>query len=317
MKILVTGCLGFIGSAFCKHVITENPETKIIGIARNPNPRNIKRLDGLEKNDNFRLMNRDLYKEDIYDLFDNVDVIYHFAARTFVDHSIRDPSPFIKDNIGATFKILEAIRKHGDIQKLFFISTDEVFGSILKGSYKEDARMNPTNPYSATKAAAEMLVISYYNTYGVPSIITRTENVFGPYQDPVKVFPVFIKKALNNEKLPIYGDGKHIRQWLYVEDKCRALLHLIEHGKIGEKYNIAGNQELENLELGRKILKLLGKPENMIRFVPDFNIRPGHDRRYALDSSKIRSIGWKPKWSLDEGIKYTVEWYKNNLWWLN
>jgi dTDP-glucose 4,6-dehydratase len=317
MKYVITGALGFIGSTFVRYLLENDSNSSIICIARKPDQRKTLRLEGAEQGKRCRILYRDLYKDDIYDVFDNVDAVYHLAAKTFVDHSIRDPQPFIQDNIGATFKILEALRKHDTVHRFFYISTDEVFGSIESGSYTEDSPLNPTNPYAATKAAAEMLTLSYHNTYGLPIIITRTENVYGAYQEVVKVFPVFTRKALNNEPLPVYGDGKHIRQWLYVEDKCRALHHLLEHGEVGEKYNIAGNRELMNIELAYKILDVLGKPHDMVKYIPDFNIRPGHDRRYALDSSKIRGTGWEPRWSLDEGIRATVEWYRDNQWWYN
>lgn len=195
-------------------------------------------------------------------------------------------------------------------------NTDEVYGSILEGAYKEDARLCPTNPYSASKAAGDMLALSYYNTYNLPIIITRTENNFGEYQHPQKAMPKFVKYALENRKLPVYGDGEHRRMWLYVKDHCSAIHHLLNHGKIGEIYHIAGEQELTNNQLAKKILNTLGKPENMIEYIDDFNIRPGHDRRYALNTEKLKSTAWQPSYKLDETLEKVVTWYKENQWWL-
>lgn len=194
-------------------------------------------------------------------------------------------------------------------------NTDEVYGSILKGAYDEKAPLNPSNPYSATKAGADALVISYHNTYGLPTVITRCENNYGPFQDPQKVFPAFIKKALRNEPLPIYGDGKHRRMWLHVEDHCRAIIHLLDKGKNGELYHIAGEEELENIELAKRILSIMNKPENLITFIDDYNIRPGHDRRYALNVEKLKSVGWKPQFNIEKGFEKTIDWYLQNKWW--
>lgn len=317
MRILVTGCLGFIGSYFIKYILNKKNEIEVIGINRNSNTKNRKRLESVWNDPRFTMYYADFSKDDITDAFKNVDTVIHFGAKTFVDYSIRDPSPFIQSNIVGTYKILEEVRKSNSVERYLQVSTDEVYGSILEGKYKEDSRPNPTNPYAATKMAADSLVLSYHNSYGINTIITRTENNYGEYQGVEKVFPVFVKKALNNEKLPVYGDGQHKRMWLYVEDHCSAIMHLLEHGKAGEIYHVAGEQELTNIELAKKILKILSKSENMYKFIPDYNIRPGHDRRYALDCEKIKSTGWKVKWSIDEGFKKTVNWYANNLWWLS
>lgn len=313
MKILVTGCLGFIGSHFVKQTILDKPEVKIIGFSRPSHPQHLKRLGSFIEDKNFELRNGDL-TGDISGLLEGVDVVVTFAASTFVDHSIKDPEPFIQSNILGTYNLLEQARKYHP--KLFVqISTDEVYGAIAEGAYKEDARLNPTNPYASTKAAADMLVVSYGHTYKMPYIITRTENNYGAFQHPQKVFPTFVKKALNGEQLPVYGDGKHQRMWLRVEDHCSAIWHLIEHEARGI-FHIAGEQELENIELAKMILRFLGLPETQIKFIDDFNIRPGHDRRYALDVSKLKTLGWVPQWDLDRGIRDAVEWYRDNLWWL-
>lgn len=315
-KILVTGVLGFIGSYFAKWAIANTKDISIVGVGRNSDQRNLKRLENLTENPRFKLVYCDIARDDVAELFEDVDYAINFAAKTFVDHSIKDPSPFIVSNVVGTFKLLEEVRKSRQLRRYIQISTDEVYGSILEGAYREDAMLNPSNPYSATKAAGDMLALAYHNTYGVPVIITRTENNYGPFQHPQKVFPTFVKKALNNEPLPIYGDGKHRRMWLYVEDHCRAILHLLKKGKVGEIYHIAGEEELENIELARRVLRLLDKPDDLITFIDDFNIRPGHDRRYALNVEKLRKTGWEPKYSLDAGFKMTVAWYRDNPWWL-
>ncbi len=315
MKILVTGCLGFIGSHFVRYIFDNHEDFEVIGLNRNSNVKNRKRLGDHWNNPKFTMYFADFSKDDITDAFKDVNIVVHFGAKTFVDYSIRDPSPFIQSNIVGTFKILEEVRKSNTVEKYVQVSTDEVYGSILKGKYREDARPNPTNPYAATKMGADMLVLSYHNSYGIDTIITRTENNYGPYQGVEKVFPVFVKKALKGEPLPVYGDGLHKRMWLYVEDHCSAIIHLLDHGKSGEIYHVAGEEELTNKELAYQILAHCNKPDGELEFVPDFDIRPGHDRRYALDCEKIHATGWKAKWSIDKGFWKTVDWYVNNKWW--
>lgn len=315
MKFLVTGVLGFIGSYFAKYTLRTRPDVSIIGVNRNSSQKNLARIQEIMKDPRFTLYYADFSRDPLAEIFKDVDCVFHFGAKTMVDHSIVNPQPFIESNIVGIYRILEEARRSTQLKLFLNVSTDEVYGSISEGAYKEDSCLNPSNPYSATKAAGDMLVTSYHITYGLPTIITRTENNYGPFQGTEKVMPVFVKKALANEPLPVYGDGKHRRKWLYVEDHCRALLHLLERGKRGEIYHVAGEQELENLELAKKILKLLGKPEDLIAFVPDHDIRPGHDRRYALDVQKLKSTGWKAEYSLDKGFKLAVDWYKNNQWW--
>lgn len=313
MKILVTGCFGFIGSHFIKYLSKNAPDVAVKAFGRFSSLKAEDRFDDATPR-SLEVIYGDL-TGDISGLLEGVDVVVNFAAKTFVDHSIKDPAPFVASNILGTYNLLEQARKYQP--KLFFqISTDEVYGSITKGAYKEDAPLNPTNPYSSTKAAADMLVVSYGNTYKLPYIITRTENNYGSFQHPQKVFPAFVKKALAGEPLPVYGDGRHKRMWLRVEDHCSAIWHLINNGKTGEIYHVAGEQELENIDLAHRILKLLGKPEDQIKYIDDFNIRPGHDRRYALDVSKLKATGWVPQYGLDEGIEEVVKWYAKNSWWL-
>ena len=316
MKILVTGVSGFIGSFFTKFMLTDKSKKdyEIIGVARNSDQRKFRRLESIKDNPNFKLVFKDLARDDISGLLEFIDVVVHFAALTFVNHSIKDPQPFIDSNIIGTYKLLEEARRYKP--KLFInFSTDEVYGSILKGSYKEDARLNPSNVYASTKAAGDCLTMSYHNTYGINTIITRTENNFGPFQHPQKALPTFCRCALENKPLPVYGDGKHIRCWLHVEDTCRAVDLLIDKGKPGEIYHIAGERELMNIDLAKIVLRTLGKPEDQIKFIDDYYIRRGHDRRYSLDVTKLKALGWKPKYTLEEGLKEIIFWYKNNPNW--
>lgn len=325
--ILVTGCLGFIGSHFVNYILKET-HYNILGFNRNSDQKNLHRLDAIfesedgeiYENNRFNLVYGDLTDSDsLSGITENIEYIVNFAAKTFVDHSIKDAKPFISSNIVGTYNILEEARRSNlvcnNIKKFIQVSTDEVYGAILEGAYKEDARLNPTNPYAASKGAADMLAISYYNTYNLPIIITRTENNFGEYQHPQKAIPKFVKYALENRKLPVYGDGGHRRMWLYVRDHCSAIHRLMTHGKPGEIYHVAGEQELTNNELAKKILSILGKQEDLIEHIDDFNIRPGHDRRYALNVEKLKGIGWEPKYKLDESLEKVVNWYSDNEWW--
>jgi dTDP-glucose 4,6-dehydratase len=307
-KCLVTGALGFIGSYFIKLILREY-NANVVGLARSSNQKHLLRLGRDIKDPKFSLYYADFAKDSLSEVFEGITHVFHFGAKTFVNHSIRDPQPFIDSNVVGTYRLLEEARKSETLKKFFQVSTDEVYGAILNGSYKENSPLNPTNPYSATKAAADMLAVSYYNTYKVPIIITRTENNYGPYQHPQKVMPVFVKKALRNEPLPVYGDGKHSRMWLHVEDHCRAIIHLSKYGKAGEIYHVAGEQELTNLELAKTILRELRKPEDLIEFIPDEQIRPGHDRRYALNVDKLKNLGWKPIYDINRGIKEVLYWY--------
>jgi dTDP-glucose 4,6-dehydratase len=246
-----------------------------------------------------------------------VNAIVNFAAESHVDRSIVDPSAFMKTNVFGTFFLLEAVRKVFPNQQIRFlhISTDEVYGSLGEtGAFTEETPLAPNSPYSASKTAADLLVRAYHHTYGIPVLITRCSNNYGPYQFPEKLIPLMISNAIENKELPIYGDGMHVRDWIYVEDHCRALDRVLQHGKAGEVYNIGGRSERPNLYVAKAILDRLGKPHSLIRFVAD---RPGHDRRYAIDFSKIeRELGWNPSISFEEGIRRTVEWYQTRReWW--
>lgn len=313
-RVVVTGALGFIGSHFVKHLLQVAPEIRVIGLARNTDQRNLRRIDGVVDNPRFKLVYRDLNDPNITEDIENVDVVVNFAAKTFVDYSVRDPKPFMESNILGTFNLLEAARKN-QIGTFVQIGTDEVYGPITVGEYKEDAQLAPTNPYSATKAAADMLALSYAETYCMPILVTRTENNYGPYQHRQKVMPAWVALAMQDKPIKIYGQGKQKRMWLRVEDHVDAIWFLIENGARGI-YHIAGGQELENNELAQIVLDALGKPATLLEHIDDSKIRPSHDTRYALNTDKLKQLGWKPKWDMRDGIADSIRWYRDNPWWL-
>ena len=314
MKILVTGGLGFIGSNFCRYIITKYFDNKIINIDKigiGANPAN---LEDLESEKRYNFIKGDIGDSElINEIIKQVDAIVNIAAETHVDRSIANPTPFIQNNTIGTFTVLEGIRKHNDKAKLVQVSTDEVYGEIREGSFRENDMPQPSNPYSASKAAADVFVMAYHKTYGLDVAITRCTNNYGPYQIPEKLIPKTIIRALKNLPVPIYGSGKNIRDWIYVQDHCEAIDFVLRKGESGEIYNISAENELPNIEIVKKTLKMLDKPEDLITFVED---RPGHDVRYSLDSSKIKSkLGWKPKFCFEEALEATVKWYVNNEWW--
>lgn len=314
MKIFVTGATGFIGSTFIKKLLLES-DHQIIAFGRNTAEPNKSRLKGISKN--CRIIWGDLLG-DISGLLEGVDWVVNFAAKTYVDHSIKDVVPFVETNILGAMRLLEEAKRY-KVKKFLQVSTDEVYGSIQEGSYVETSPLNPTNPYSDSKAGADCLAISYAHTFGLHTIITRTENNYGEMQHPQKVLPVFIKCALEDIPLPVYGDGSHIRQWLYVEDHCEAILQLLESDKTmpGEIFHVAGRQELSNLELAKIVLGFLCKRLDLIKFIDDKEIRPGHDWRYALNCDKIKErIGWQAQTNLLHGLEKTIKWYFDNQWWL-
>lgn len=319
MKILVTGGCGFIGSNFIRYCLKSHPNYKIINVDKLTYAGNLENLADISDSPNYHFVNGDIAEQGLMDnlVKKGVDAIINFAAESHVDRSIEDPSAFIRTNIFGTFVILEAIRKVFPKQKIRFlhISTDEVYGSLDEtGAFKEDMPLMPNSPYSASKASADMLVRAYHHTYGIPVIITRCSNNFGPYQFPEKLIPLLISNAIEDKELPIYGDGMHVRDWIYVEDHCRALDVVLHNGREGEIYNIGGRSELPNLYVAKTILDKLKKPHSLIRFVKD---RPGHDRRYAMDFSKIeKELGWSPLVSFEDGISMTIDWYKTHQeWW--
>jgi dTDP-glucose 4,6-dehydratase len=305
MKILVTGGLGFIGCNFVRSMIDKPGITVVDALKYGSNENNLGDLDYKFVKGNicdYALM-AELVKE--------TDAIVNFAAETHVDRSISNPYAFIESNVIGTYTILEAMRKvNPDAAKLVHVSTDEVYGDIEKGSFKEDDMLKPSSPYSASKASADLIVMAYVRTYGLDAVITRCTNNYGPYQFPEKLIPKAILRAKMDMKIPIYGTGMNVRDWIFVEDHCEAINFVLERGKRGEIYNISSGEEKSNLEVVNGILDIMDK-KDLIAFVED---RPGHDVRYSLDSSKIRKLGWKPKYGFSEGLKETVEWYLKNEW---
>jgi len=315
MKIGITGGMGFIGSNFCRYLTTEYPDYEIINIDKmgvGAGPANLK---DLEKTEKYTFIKGDIRESSLISKFvKHVDAIVNIAAETHVDRSIANPSEFIHNNTLGTFFLLEAIRKHNKQVRFVQVSTDEVYGDILQGAFTEEHPTKPSNPYSASKAAQDMFIGAYYRTYGLNASITRCTNNFGPYQFPEKFIPKTIIRALKNLQVPIYGTGNNIRDWLFVQDHCKAIDLVLKKGKPGEIYNISSGNELPNIEIAKKILNLLSRREDLITFVED---RPGHDLRYSLDSSKLRSnLGWKPKFTFTKALETTVKWYEDNQkWW--
>ena len=306
MTILVTGGLGFIGSNFVR-LMVDNAEIIVVDALKyGSNETNLKDLD-------CKVVKGDICDYELMaELVKGVDAIVNFAAETHVDRSISNPFAFIESNVIGTYTILEAMRKvNPDAAKLVHIGTDEVYGDIEKGSFKEDDSLKPSSPYSASKASADMFVLAYARTYGLNAVITRCTNNYGPYQFPEKLIPKAILRAKMDMKIPIYGTGKNVRDWIYVKDHCAAINLVLERGERGEIYNISSGDEKSNLEVVNEIVDIIGK-KDLIEFVED---RPGHDIRYSLDSSKIRKLGWKSKHSYKKGLKETAEWYLENEWW--
>jgi len=315
MKLLVTGGLGFIGSNFCRHMLMKHADVELINIDKigiGANPANLR---DMENDKRYTFIRGDICNlQLLYKVIHRVDAIVNFAAETHVDRSIADPNAFLLNNTIGTFTLLEAVRRHSQKARVVHVSTDEVYGEALEGSFTENSPPKPSNPYSASKAAADMFVLAYCKTYGLNTSITRCTNNFGPYQLPEKLIPKTIIRALKNLSIPIYGSGKNVRDWIYVQDHCEAVETVLTKGNRGEVYNISAGNEIQNIEIARKILAKLGKPEALISFVED---RPGHDTRYSLDSAKIRStLGWKPKFAFQESLELTVRWYvENEHWW--
>jgi dTDP-glucose 4,6-dehydratase len=314
MKLLVTGGAGFIGSNFIRHILKKYKNYSIVNLDKLTYAGNLDNLKDIENNKHYKFIKGDICDPDIVNkLVPEVDAVINFAAETHVDRSIHEPGSFVKTDVFGTHNLLEAVKTH-KTRKYIQISTDEVYGSIVSGSFTENSTIKPNSPYSASKASGDLLVLSYFKTYKLPVIITRSSNNYGPYQYPEKVIPLFVTNAIEGKSLPLYGDGKNVRDWLYVLDNCKAIDRVLHKGKIGEVYNIGGGNEVSNIELTKNILKMLNKPENMIKRVSD---RPGHDRRYSLDCKKIKKqLGWKPEADFVQALKETVNWYVlNEKWW--
>ncbi|MCU1242305.1 MAG: dTDP-glucose 4,6-dehydratase [Candidatus Acidoferrum typicum] len=316
MKIFVSGGAGFIGSNFIRHVLQARNNHAIINYDKLTYAGNLANLHSIDDHAGYQFVKGDICDPIVAEAaMRGCDAVVHFAAESHVDRSIYEPAPVIQTNVTGTFTLLEVARKLG-VSRFVHISTDEVYGDVAPGAFAgEDSPIQPSSPYSASKAASDLLVRSYVRTYNFPALITRSSNNYGPYQFPEKFLPLMITNALNDKSLPIYGDGKQQRDWLHVEDNCRGILAVLERGKIGEVYNIGGSHVEENLAVARRLLRLIAKPESLLGYVAD---RPGHDRRYALDSTKIEvELGWKPEISLENGLRQTIEWYKKNSEWVS
>jgi dTDP-glucose 4,6-dehydratase len=306
---LVTGGAGFIGSNFIRYILNKYPQYKVINYDKLTYAGNLDNLRDIEKDKRYKFVKGDIADFKLVNKYiKNVDAIINFAAETHVDRSILNADEFIKTAVNGTFSLLESARAN-NIKKFIHISTDEVYGSILKGSFTEESPLSPNSPYSAAKASSDMLARSYFVTYGLPVIITRCSNNYGPYQYPEKVIPLFVTNAIDNKELPLYGDGKNVRDWLYVLDHCRGIDVVLHKGKNGEVYNIGGGVEITNIELTKKVLKLMGKPLSLIKKVAD---RPGHDRRYSINCSKLEKLGYKPAYTFEKALSETVKWYTEN-----
>lgn len=314
MRLLVTGGLGFIGSNFIRQMLEGHPEHSIVNLDKVTyagNPENLRDIAGDPR---YTFIRGDICDQDLVgSVFreHQIDAVVHFAAESHVDRSIEDASVFVRTNVLGTHVLLEEALGCG-VERFVHVSTDEVYGSIRSGSFREIDNLNPSSPYSASKAASDLLARSYYITHDLPVIVTRCTNNFGPYQYPEKLIPLFVTNLLDGKKVPVYGTGKNVRDWIYVLDHCRALDFVLRHGEPGEIYNIGGDNEKSNLEITEGILRVLGKDGSMIEYVRD---RPGHDWRYSLDSSKLRSMGWKPEFDFETALQATVEWYVENAWW--
>jgi len=316
MKILVTGGAGFIGSAFVRLVVAETG-WEVVNLDKLTYAGNLENLTAVESNSRYRFVQGDIADAEAVDAAvaeARPEAIVHFAAESHVDRSILSPEPAIQTNLLGTFRMLEAARKN-NVSRFVHVSTDEVYGSLpAPEEATEKFALQPSSPYSASKAGSDMLALSYFVTFRVPVVVTRASNNYGPYQFPEKLIPLMISNALEDRPLPVYGDGMQIRDWLYVDDHCRGILAVLDKGRAGEIYNIGGNRSLPNLEVIRKLLQLAGKPESLIESVKD---RPGHDRRYALSSEKMqRETGWRPRVDFEAGLERTIEWYRANAAWV-
>jgi dTDP-glucose 4,6-dehydratase len=314
VKVLVTGGAGFIGSNFVHYALAAHQDWQVTTLDKLTYAGRIENLDSVRNNPRHRFVQGDVADARVAaPLVQESDIVVHFAAETHVDRSILHAGDFITTDVFGTFVLLEAARETPSLRRFVQISTDEVYGSVPEGSSKETDELRPRNPYSASKAGADRLAYSYWATYQVPVIVTRASNNYGPNQFPEKIIPLFITNLIDDIPVPLYGDGQNVRDWLHVDDHCRAVDLLIDQGTPGEVYNIGGGNHVKNVDLTHRILALVGKPDSLIKPVAD---RPGHDRRYSLDTAKLQSLGWRPRESFEEGLAKTVTWYRDNeRWW--
>ena len=312
---MVTGGAGFIGSNFVRMMLDRYPDYRITVYDKLTYAGNPDNLTDLEQNPRFNFVRGDIAdQEQVFDTVRqlNIDTIVNFAAESHVDRSSEEPGSFIQTNVYGVYALLEATRNFG-LERMLHVSTDEVYGAVLEGSSVETDLLEPRSPYSAAKAGGDLLALAYFTTHNTPVVITRGSNTYGPYQYPEKMLPLFITNAIENKPVPIYGDGKYIRDWMYVLDHCDGIDTVLHKGEPGEVYNVGGGNEPYNIDVTYMVLDLLGKPRSLIHFVQD---RPGHDRRYSLDTTKLAGLGWEPKYTLEEGLRRTVDWYVNNrTWW--
>lgn len=313
VEVLVTGGAGFIGSNFVRHGLAHHPDWRITTLDKLTYAGRLKTLRDVIDHPRHTFVHGDIADADIAGpLVRRAELVVHFAAETHVDRSLLAAGDFIRTDVVGTFVLLEAARSAPGLRRFVQVSTDEVYGSVASGRSRETDELKPRNPYSASKAAADRLAYSYWATFGVPVVIGRASNNYGPYQFPEKVIPLFATNAIDDLRVPLYGDGLNVRDWLHVLDHCRALEVIVEHGASGEVYNIGGGNEVANIDLTRAILQALGKPETLIAPVPD---RLGHDRRYSLDTAKLAALGWQPQVGFRDGLRETVAWYQANEWW--
>ena len=313
VNVLVTGGAGFIGSNFVRHALAAHGDWRVTTLDKLTYAGRLENLKGVLDHPRHEFVKGDVADPSVAaPLVTASDIVVHFAAETHVDRSLLHAGEFITTDVFGTFVLLEAARSAKQLRRFVQISTDEVYGSVPQGSSRETDELRPRNPYAASKAGADRLAYSYWATYQVPVVITRASNNYGPYQFPEKIIPLFVTNAFDDIPVPLYGDGLNERDWLHVSDHCRAIDVVIDRGVAGEVYNIGGGNHIANADLTRRILRLAGKPESLIRLVAD---RPGHDRRYSLDIDKIRGLDWSPRVDFEQGLTDTVEWYRQNEWW--
>jgi dTDP-glucose 4,6-dehydratase len=312
VKLLVCGGAGFIGSAFVRRLLAEREDLDIVVLDKLTYAGNLDNLKPVTGDPRYRFVCGDIRDRLVVEeAIDGADAVVNFAAETHVDRSIAEPEAFLYTDILGTHTLLEAARTSG-VSRLLQVSTDEVYGSVAEGSSTEEDPLRPSSPYSASKAGGDLQVLAYHQTYDLPVLVTRGSNTYGPYQYPEKLIPLFVTNALEGQKLPLYGDGLNVRDWLHVDDHVAAIAHVLEHGQPGEIYNVGGGNERTNLEITGMILEELGLGQDAVRRVTD---RPGHDRRYSLDCGKIARLGWRPRVKFEEGLRQTIRWYAENRWW--